>query len=195
MLDSLGSTLTKAAVDNLYTSRGRSVDDELTLEESVISLEAQLLRPDSERKKVGGILKQAVNQVMSPEPQMADGLKTTGPTSDAPAPGQGADADPDEPNWSEDEVATAGEDASLERIVNLQTCPLCHHTNLQAKSEIAAVNHMALCASGDWGSIDRMITDNYVTADQASRKWYQKLFNQVASGSYSIGAVRTTLDG
>ena len=78
---------------------------------------------------------------------------------------------------------------TFERVINIRNCPLCHRPRLKAKAEVDIVTHLAVCASGDWGRVDRMVTGNYVTASQATRKWYTKVITKVSSGSYQIGAV------
>ncbi|KAJ6577016.1 phosphatidylserine decarboxylase-domain-containing protein [Mycena vulgaris] len=53
MLDSLGSTLTKGTVDSFFTRFGKDPQrDDLTVEEAIRCLETEVLRPESERRRV-----------------------------------------------------------------------------------------------------------------------------------------------
>lgn len=52
LLDSLGSTLTRATVDSFFTRFGKSPEDSLTAEEAVICLEDELTKPRSEKREV-----------------------------------------------------------------------------------------------------------------------------------------------
>ncbi|KAF7337169.1 Phosphatidylserine decarboxylase proenzyme 2 [Mycena venus] len=53
MLDSLGSTLTGSTVDSFFTRFGKDPrSDDLTIEEAIRCLETEVLRPQSERKRV-----------------------------------------------------------------------------------------------------------------------------------------------
>ncbi|KAJ7472559.1 phosphatidylserine decarboxylase-domain-containing protein [Mycena latifolia] len=55
MLDSLGSTLTGGTVDSFFTRFGKDPRrDDLTIEEAIRCLETEVLRPESERRRVDG---------------------------------------------------------------------------------------------------------------------------------------------
>jgi phosphatidylserine decarboxylase len=75
-----------------------------------------------------------------------------------------------------------------ERIINIRTCPLCHRPRLKKRSEQDIVTHLAICASADWSRVDKIVTANYVTSSQAQRKFFTRIVNKVAIGSYSLGA-------
>jgi hypothetical protein len=77
----------------------------------------------------------------------------------------------------------------VERVINIKTCPLCHQPRLKNKGEMDIVTHLAICASGDWARVDRIMVSNFVTASQAKRKWYTMVMNKVTTGAYSLGAV------
>ncbi|KAH7926362.1 hypothetical protein BV22DRAFT_1009284 [Leucogyrophana mollusca] len=54
MLDSLGSTLSAQTIDGFFTRYGKKpAEDELTVPEAIMCLEAELGRPESERKRIG----------------------------------------------------------------------------------------------------------------------------------------------
>ncbi|GAA6057046.1 hypothetical protein JCM3770_005225 [Rhodotorula araucariae] len=52
MLDSLGSTLTKETLDSFFTRNGKTIEDELTVEEVVLCLEEEVRKPKDQRHHV-----------------------------------------------------------------------------------------------------------------------------------------------
>ncbi|PWZ02399.1 hypothetical protein BCV70DRAFT_156823 [Testicularia cyperi] len=76
----------------------------------------------------------------------------------------------------------------VERVVRLQSCPLCHMPRLQKKGEMDIITHLAVCASQDWRRVESLTVRNYVTASQAQRKWYTKVVNKISQGNYQLGA-------
>ncbi|OBZ66242.1 Phosphatidylserine decarboxylase proenzyme 3 [Grifola frondosa] len=77
---------------------------------------------------------------------------------------------------------------SFERVINVKNCPLCHRPRLNSKAEVDIVTHLAVCASQDWASVDKIVVGNFVTASQAQRKWYTKMISKVSAGNYKLGA-------
>jgi phosphatidylserine decarboxylase len=86
----------------------------------------------------------------------------------------------------------SGHEEAFERVINVKTCPLCHRPRLNKKAEMDIITHLAVCASGDWARIDRIVVGNFVTASQAQRKWYTRVISKVSSGDYRLGAVRVS---
>ncbi|KAL4264791.1 Phosphatidylserine decarboxylase proenzyme 2 [Pleurotus pulmonarius] len=84
-------------------------------------------------------------------------------------------------------IANTTEDP-FERVINVKNCPLCHRPRLNSKAEMDIVTHLAICASQDWGRVDRIVVGNFVTASQAQRKWYTKIIGKISSGDYRLGA-------
>ncbi|KAF5369060.1 hypothetical protein D9758_002923 [Tetrapyrgos nigripes] len=84
--------------------------------------------------------------------------------------------------------STSVVDDSVERVINVKNCPLCHRPRLSSKAEVDIVTHLAVCASQDWNKVDRIVVGNFVTASQAQRKWYTKILSKVSSGDYKLGA-------
>lgn len=82
-----------------------------------------------------------------------------------------------------------GAEEARERVINIKNCPLCHRPRLSSKAEVDIIAHIALCASQDWGRMDKIVVGNFVTASQAQRKWYTKIIGKLSSGDYRIGAV------
>ncbi|KAL1664147.1 phosphatidylserine decarboxylase-domain-containing protein [Schizophyllum commune] len=90
---------------------------------------------------------------------------------------------------SPDGLGSGATDAgSVERVINVKNCPLCHRPRLNDKAEMDIVTHLAVCASQDWNKVDRIMVANFVTASQAQRKWYTKVIGKISSGDYRLGA-------
>jgi phosphatidylserine decarboxylase len=85
--------------------------------------------------------------------------------------------------------AQASSSDTIERVINIKNCPLCHRPRLNSKAEMDIITHLAICASQDWAKVDRIVVGNFVTASQAQRKWYTKVISKVSNGNYRIGAV------
>ncbi|KAG8905906.1 hypothetical protein FRB99_007986 [Tulasnella sp. 403] len=84
--------------------------------------------------------------------------------------------------------SSSGSEDAVERVINIKTCPLCHRPRMNSKAETDIITHLAVCASTDWARVDRMIVGNYVTPNQAQRKWYSKVITKVSAGAYELGA-------
>jgi len=78
---------------------------------------------------------------------------------------------------------------SVERVINVKNCPLCHRPRMNSKAEVDIITHIAVCASHDWNRVDRIVVGNFVTASQAQRKWYTRIIGKLSSGDYRLGAV------
>lgn len=52
LLDSLGSTLTRATIESFFTRFDKSPEDSLTVDEAIICLEDELTKPRSEKREV-----------------------------------------------------------------------------------------------------------------------------------------------
>lgn len=102
-------------------------------------------------------------------------LSQSGTTSPSDNPSNSGNLDTPEPH-------------ELERVINIKTCPLCHK-KLSKKAEVDMVSHLAVCASQDWSSLDSLTVANFVSTNQAHRKWLTKLVTKVSHGAYKLGAV------
>ena len=91
-------------------------------------------------------------------------------------------------NNSRDNSELESED-SVERVINVKSCPLCHRPRMNSKAEMDIITHLAVCASRDWSSVDKIVVGNFVTASQAQRKWYTRVIGKISSGDYKLGAV------
>ncbi|KAF9812135.1 hypothetical protein IEO21_06368 [Rhodonia placenta] len=103
---------------------------------------------------------------------------------------QGSDSssDQEDSSGSNGSPAPKTTDDLFERVINIKACPLCHRPRLNSKAEVDIVTHVAICASQDWSTVDRIMVSNFVTASQAQRKWYTKVITKVSSGNYKLGA-------
>jgi phosphatidylserine decarboxylase len=79
------------------------------------------------------------------------------------------------------------------RVINIKTCPLCHKPRLSKRAEVDIVTHLAVCASKDWSTVRNLVVANFVTSDQAQRKWFTKVISKISNGTYELGAVRLTI--
>ena len=205
MLDSLGSTLSAQTLDGFFKRFGKNPDtEELSFDEAVQCLEEELTRPTAERRQVvpdessapgTGAVTPAAPDPTVLSPTNLGALDFTGQSGHPEAPEAGAGAEPiqvplnaepaADPNSSDDDSNSG---PNVERVINIKTCPLCHRPRLKGKSEADIVTHLAVCASGDWASVDRIVVGNFVTASQAQRKWYTKMVTKITSGEYQLGA-------
>ncbi|KAG9119725.1 hypothetical protein FRC07_005106, partial [Ceratobasidium sp. 392] len=212
MLDSLGSTLSQRTLNDFFARFGKDPEsEELTFDEAIQCLEEEIVKPREQRRKVtvddaGGSGTQTP-VVPSPNaaPMPLEGLDFSGPSA-RPKPGEEASAieaaltaepnqvavpDPNAPfstNSSDNEDDSGSSGSDVERVINIKTCPLCHRPRLKSKAEADIVTHLAVCASGDWARVDRIVVGNFVTASQAQRKWYTKMLAKVTTGEYQLGA-------
>ncbi|CEL55676.1 phosphatidylserine decarboxylase [Rhizoctonia solani AG-1 IB] len=214
MLDSLGSTLSAETLDGFFSRFNRNPEsEELTFDEAVQCLEEELAKPTTDRRKV--VAEGPGTGTATPSAPDASMLSPGLGTLDfigqdaRPPPGRSQSKveqvphesnqnviDPNNPtqfaniNVSSDEEDSGSASSSngFERVVNIKTCPLCHRPRLKGKSEADIVTHLAVCASGDWARVDRIVVGNFVTASQAQRKWYTKMLTKITSGDYQLGA-------
>jgi phosphatidylserine decarboxylase len=90
---------------------------------------------------------------------------------------------------SKDDTSELESEDSVERVINVKSCPLCHRPRMNSKAEMDIITHLAVCASRDWSSVDKIVVGNFVTASQAQRKWYTRVIGKISSGDYKLGAV------
>jgi len=195
----------------------------ITISQAVQCLESEICRPPSERKKVGTSPNEADTAPTTPRgakmetPPQLDRIDFSGPSNvqpcedgerlrpepPAPQPTEGAsvplqdvaDSDSGRPGYSARQSSTSSDDGgeARERVINIKNCPLCHRPRLSSKAEVDIVTHIALCASHDWGRVDKIVVGNFVTASQAQRKWYTKIIGKLSAGDYRLGAVSIPL--
>jgi phosphatidylserine decarboxylase len=178
MLDSLGSTLSKATINSFferYREPSKDPDqlresEEISLDHAVICLEEQLMKQSK-----GPTNKETIPDVASASPRG---------TVDVPE----KDATPTDPNdlslkaleWesvNDHDIDTLQDPdgKSTEHVIMIVECPLCHQPRLNKRSEVDIVTHLATCASQDWRRVNTFVMAGFVTSDQAHRKWYTKV--------------------
>ncbi|KIM74861.1 hypothetical protein PILCRDRAFT_691729 [Piloderma croceum F 1598] len=101
--------------------------------------------------------------------------------------GTSSDAEDSSGSGSGSNSGSSSED-TFECVINVKNSPICHRPQLNKKAEMDIITHVAVCASGDWAKIDKIVVGNFVTASQAQRKWYTKVISKVSSGDYRLGA-------
>ncbi|SPC62914.1 related to phosphatidylserine decarboxylase [Ustilago sp. UG-2017b] len=255
MLDSLGSTLSIKTLDSFFLEVNKNPEeDELTIEETILALEAEVQKPWNRKRKAAASPLGLNSGAQTPS--LLGGVADVGTGSNQDMDFSGADAPPGQPagdgtgarpvppqrmasgnssnggnvpgaimtnsggmmrtldrdfsalssNTSasscgmlstsstpplinvEGENSSAEDGQAPERVVRLQSCPLCHMPRLHKKGEMDIITHLAVCASQDWRRVDSLTVRNYVTASQAHRKWYTKVVNKISQGNYSLGA-------
>ncbi|PPQ82724.1 hypothetical protein CVT25_009350 [Psilocybe cyanescens] len=82
---------------------------------------------------------------------------------------------------------TSKDSNPVERVINVENCPLCHRLRLKSKAEMDIVTHLAVCASRDWNKVDKIVAGDFVTASQAQRKWYVKVLGRRGGGIIGLG--------
>lgn len=86
------------------------------------------------------------------------------------------------------DVREGDDDRPVERVVLLKTCPLCHMPRLSRKGDGDVITHLAVCASQDWRRVDSLVVRNFVTSNQAHRKFFNKVLINATQGAYKLGA-------
>jgi phosphatidylserine decarboxylase len=80
--------------------------------------------------------------------------------------------------------------ATVEKVIRLNECPICHRRNMARKSQMDIITHVATCAAKDWTTVDRFLMGDFLTEAYAQRRWFVKLVRKVSYGKYSLGRVR-----
>lgn len=207
-----GNTRPKDSVDiDLDGLATTSLDECLTIDQCVICLEDQLSRISNSGPR-SSLYKSANG---SPSSASQPTLQSTAQTSHSTVPlfaPQATYDDNDTSNSSSiltSNAARSGsttsvptdasrnspldhslaEDEPLEEyLISLTQCPLCQKTNMDKKSDVDIVTHLATCASQDWRKVDHLVMGDFVTPSQAQRKWYTKIISKVGYGGYKLGA-------
>ncbi|KAL0573319.1 phosphatidylserine decarboxylase [Marasmius crinis-equi] len=209
MLDSLGSTISDETLDSFFTRHKQDPHNgELTFDQVAQCLEEFLASPETSRKKV---------KLEDGEPIMK-GVDHRG--NDVDLAGLSLEPQP---------TSSAASADAFELLVTIRKCPICQRSlqppavntkqpktqshpdaqppanmqkALRVKSEMDAINHIAVCAShGSWKDVEKIVVgfnnedldegdegSKYVTASQAQRKWFAKMLAKVGSGEYKLGA-------
>lgn len=60
---------------------------------------------------------------------------------------------------------------TVEKVIRLKECPICHRPNLGRKSQIDIITHVATCAANDWTKVDRFLMGDFLTEAYAQRRY------------------------
>lgn len=213
MLDSLGSTLSSSTIDGFFERFGRTTEDELSIDEVIICLEEQVMRDSIVQSTWGG-----VQIPSDSESLLTDDESFTRKPSNISIPysdyessaslrsNQRADSRTDQSRidlsksdlsvksdvfdleGSPPDDATANGGKVSERVIQISSCPVCNQPRLKKKYEIDIVTHLAICASQNWSRVDALVMDQYISSNQASKRWYSKVASKVSYGNYKLGA-------
>ncbi|EPX71466.1 phosphatidylserine decarboxylase Psd3 [Schizosaccharomyces octosporus yFS286] len=168
VLDSLGSNVPAAIIDSLFEDILHKYSDKdeeaISLDEAVICLE-KLTYLIYNRESSHSIHRSSSSRLDSS--------------------GQSTPVQSSEISEDSDAVDTNTNELVL---VCLHKCPLCMKCELDKMDQYRATVHLATCASHDWKRVNRLMMSNYLTLNQAQRKWFTKVFSKVAYGSHKLGS-------
>jgi len=160
--------------------------DDITIDQAIQCLEAELGRPESEKKRLDADDGLPDSRVSATPAVRYGNLSSTGPSlSGTPSPGTSVEKKKKMGRFRRTNKAK-GENSSdktsqnsLERIINVNNCPLYHRPRLNSKAEIDVVTHLAICASQDWNKADCIVVGNFVTASQAEEMVYKSDYSDL----------------
>ncbi|EPY53319.1 phosphatidylserine decarboxylase Psd3 [Schizosaccharomyces cryophilus OY26] len=169
VLDSLGSNIPAFIIDSLFqetlSKKPDNNEETINLDEAVICLEK--------------LTYLVCNRDSSP---------SLHPSSPSPFDSSGKSTPIKSSEMSEDLDAADVMNSNQLNLVCLHKCPLCLKCELDRMDQFRATVHVATCASHDWKRVDRLMMSNYLTLNQAQRKWFAKAFTKVAYGSHKLGS-------
>lgn len=202
MLDTLGSTLHEATINNIfrdYGSHGPMDEPALTVDQVVQSLEDLLERLERRKGSWKSHGKDTAGTYAEKSPGHANGefRATGGPdlqVSDVddsqtavPALVHELHGSPGEEGQTV-ETDDLADETGEEHVVEIRECPICHQPRLKKKSDADIITHIATCASQDWRQVNNIVMAGFVTSSQAQRKWYSKVVTKIGYGGYKLGA-------
>jgi phosphatidylserine decarboxylase len=91
-------------------------------------------------------------------------------------------------NPSTDTLASLAnsDDDEPERVIRLETCPICNQPRFNKRAEMDIVTHLATCANEQ--SVHKILSSRFVSKSQAHKKWFSKIVSKVTHGNYRLGA-------
>ncbi|KAK9450073.1 phosphatidylserine decarboxylase-domain-containing protein [Limtongia smithiae] len=216
LLEHIGSTLHSSTIDSFFSRFGKSIDDDLTLDEVVLCLEDVIQNNNSSGSStslnlivptklqaieipslVPDNLMQVSNiNIARLDEQLKDftfdsdlkndatDTQSSSVTGESSAGDLGIPSSANNMDVFYDDV----EEASEERLLTINECPVCHQPRLDKKSDMDIVTHLATCSSQDWKLATVSSLSSYVTADQATRNWAAQVVTKISYGGYKLGA-------
>jgi phosphatidylserine decarboxylase len=205
MLDSLGATLKDSTVQSFFDRfcPVRSVDIDanavdgqiLTIDQCVICLEDLLKDMTAQGDAITAkpVLSSASSfasqsHIIHPMPKRQSSRDTTRSASPAFSKASSRPPSIKTSDKAPSEDTLAEQDGQDEYLISLTQCPLCQRSNMDRKSAVDIVTHLATCASQDWRKVDHLVMGDFITPSQAQRKWYTKIISKVSYGGYKLGA-------
>ncbi|KAI8081723.1 phosphatidylserine decarboxylase-domain-containing protein [Halteromyces radiatus] len=202
MLESLGSTITEATLDDFWRQHGKDPNnesDEISMDDLAQSLEDFMLSSvtDDDEIIVDDDDLEALQEAQgiqfmgSSSPTRLEISDSSGNTSDAMQPSSlptslNTTTQP-MPVYPQQKVKTTMVHQQHEKVIRLTECPICHRPNLSRRAQMDIVTHVATCAANDWTTVDRFLMGNFITEQYAQRKWFVKLVSKVGYGKYAPG--------
>ncbi|GME43644.1 C2 calcium-dependent membrane targeting [Neofusicoccum parvum] len=199
MLDTLGSTLHDATINNFFERFAEQNNGEhvLTFDQAVICLEDQI---EDQQQHSSTLSLRGKGASSASLIGRTSGPSTPGLTSGSGTPLNNQSQTSVIPAIEQDVLGTEGEagefldqddladDKGEEHVVEIRECPICHQPRLNRKSDADIITHVATCASQDWRQVNNIVMAGFVTSSQAQRKWYSKVITKVSYGGYKLGA-------
>ncbi|KAH9823949.1 phosphatidylserine decarboxylase-domain-containing protein [Melampsora americana] len=178
MLDSLGSTLSSETIESFFVRYGKSSEiesDVLSVDQVICCLEDELSDEEEEEEEsympceadvpLGFVGHNPVDTVI--EKEEINERKVI----------EEVEVEESQPK-AEEEEGEEEEEGKPEKVIQYLKM-----------MEIDIVTHLAVCASTDWSTLRHILSPgNFVTSNQANRKWFTKVIGKVQNGKYSLGA-------
>ncbi|KAL0090330.1 phosphatidylserine decarboxylase-domain-containing protein [Phycomyces blakesleeanus] len=194
MLESLGSTLSESTLDAFWEQHSKDLEEDLTVDELVESLEEFVLLTDKASSGSNdGNLSDSIGHGLEDGYEYPDHHVHTTPETDVLHEATGVQyVAASESSLLNDDLRAEEEeqDTSVvdERVIHISKCPICHRPNMSHHDQMDILTHVATCSANDWTSVDRFLMGDFVTEAYAQRKWFVKLATKVGYGTYSPGA-------
>lgn len=203
MLDSLGSTLHEATIDDMFarfqdTSKGQEAA--LTTDQAVMCLEDLLERLEQKKRPWHSVRPRNSDNHDDEydESSGSSGEQSPGEDVSVTKPGSKSIHVPrlrhphhgtsgEKGGSYNANSLNDGESDSEEHIVEIRECPICHQPRMTRKSDSDIITHIATCASQDWRQVNNIMMAGFVTSSQAQRKWYSKVVSRIGYGGYKLG--------
>ncbi|OZJ04727.1 hypothetical protein BZG36_01826, partial [Bifiguratus adelaidae] len=210
MLESIGSTISEETVASFWTMFDKDpMVDELEIEELVGCLEEMLAdghigsMPSFQSSSSGANDQNSLSVTPSGSPlstPAATPLRSSTPVvesdSESDTESDTSSADDDDEvlldadgiqQYDEMTNTTLKSDRHEEKVIRIDSCPICQKPNLNRRAQMDIVTHVATCAANDWTKVDRFLMGNFITEARAQRKWFVKLVSRVGYGKYQLG--------
>ncbi|ODV95084.1 hypothetical protein PACTADRAFT_50906 [Pachysolen tannophilus NRRL Y-2460] len=72
-------------------------------------------------------------------------------------------------------------------LLKIKRCPICNKKRLSDKQDLDIITHVAICASKDWSTVNKLLKPSYASQKFATKRWYSKALIKLTYGKYGIG--------